>query len=182
MPFLVDSGAQIFLLSVTAAYRSTIPCKFILQVVNSSLIHTYVEKCIELNLGLCRTYTHIFIVTEVNSALLGIAFLQTFSLIIDLNGQCLKDPVAHIKACSVVKPGTPLCPTMAHANRDDAFLKSLKEYPSISVPSFHNEVLPHSIRHYIQNGPHNSKNRCLTPGKLKAARAEFQQMMTIGLT
>lgn len=114
---------------MTTADRGTIPCKFTLQIVNSLLIHTY-------KLGLCRTYSHIFIVTDVNSALLGIGFLQTFSLITDLNGQCLKDPVAHIKACSVLKSGTLLCLTMAHANRDNAFLKFLKEYPSISVPPF----------------------------------------------
>lgn len=75
MPFLVDSGAQVSLLPATTAGRCTIPCKFTLQAVNGLLIHTYREKCMELNLGLRKKYTHIFIVADVNSTLLGTDFL-----------------------------------------------------------------------------------------------------------
>lgn len=137
----------------------------------------------DLNLGLHRTFTHIFIVADVDSAILGTDFLQAFGLVVDITGQCLKDPETHLTACGVVRTGTPLCPAVAHANQDNDFLSLLKEYPSISVPSFHRDVLPHSTTHYIETKgpPVHSKARRLAPEKVTAAKAEFQQMMKLGI-
>ena len=110
----------------------------------------------DLNLGLRRSFTYIFIVADVNTAMLGTDFLQAFGLVVDMTGQCLRDPDTQLAICSVVKAGTSVGPQVAHANLDDAFLRLLKEYPSISVPSFHKEVLPHSMTHYIERKAHPS--------------------------
>ena len=133
--------------------------------------------------GLRKSFTHVFIVAKVNTAILGTDFLQAFGLVVDMTGQCLRDPDTQLATCGVVKAGTSVGPQVAHANQDDAFLRLLKEYPSISVPSFHKEVLPHSITHYIETKgpPTHSKARRLAPDKAKAAKAEFQQMMKLGI-
>ena len=183
MSFLVDSGAQVSLIPATSTEKKSPPCKFTLQAVNGSLIHTYGERCMDLNLGLRKSFTHVCIVANVSTAILGTDFLQAFGLVVDMTGQCLRDPDTRLATCGVVKAGTSVGPQVPHANQDDAFLRLLKEYPSISVPSFHEEVLPHSITHYIETkGPLiHCKTRCLAPDKAKAAKAEFQQMMKLGI-
>lgn len=127
----------------------------------------------ELNLGLHRTYSHIFIVAHVNSPIFGTNFfLQKFGLIIDLNGQCLRDLGTHLKTYGLVRSGTPLCLSGAYANQDDTFLKLLKEFPSITIPSFHKEVFPHTFKQNIEvsGSPIHHKVRHLSPDKLEAAK------------
>ena len=150
----MDSGAQVSLLPATSRDKRFCPGKFTLRAVNGSLIHTYGERCMEIDLGLHRTYTHVFIVAAVNGAILGADFLQTFGLIVDLHGRCLRDQERHLKVGGVVKAGTPLRPTVAHTREDNVFAKMLRSHPQITIPSFHKEVLPHSITHYIETvGP-----------------------------
>ena len=137
----------------------------------------------DLNLGLRRSFTHVFIVANVNIAILGTDFLKAIGLVADMTGQCLRDPDTQLATCCVVMAGTSVGPQVAYANKDDAFLRLLKEYPSISVPYFHKEVLPHSITHDIETKgpPIHSKARRLAPDKAKAAKAEIQQMMKLGI-
>ena len=93
----------------------------------------------DLNMGLRRSFTHIFIVVDVNTAILDTDFLQAFGLVVDMTGQYLREPDTQLATCGVVKAGTSVGPQVAHANQGDAFLRLLKEYPSISLPSFHKE-------------------------------------------
>ena len=71
--FLVDSDVQITI--IPAKKRD--PHKFTLQVVNESLIQTYGQKCFTLNLGLKWVFTHIFVITDVEKAILGADFFYT---------------------------------------------------------------------------------------------------------
>lgn len=63
----------------------------------------------DFNLGLHKTYTHIFIVANGNNAILGANFLQKFGLV-DLNSQGLSKPETHCTACGVVRSGTTFSP------------------------------------------------------------------------
>lgn len=56
----------------------------------------------DLNLGLHRAFTHIFIVADVDSAIIGTDFLQVFDLVVDITAQCLRDSESHLTACGVV--------------------------------------------------------------------------------
>lgn len=81
----------------------------------------------DFNLGLHKTYTHIFIVANGNIAILGINFLQKIGLVVDPNVQGLSNTETQLKACGVVRSGTPFSSSLADANEDDMFLKCLKE-------------------------------------------------------
>ena len=102
--FLVDSGAQMSLLPATSGVKHSCPNKLTLRAVNGTLIHTYGEKCMELDLGLRRTYTHIFMVADVGCIILGADLLQNFWLV-DLHGRCLRDRETSLKASGMVKSG-----------------------------------------------------------------------------
>ena len=79
--FLVDKRDNCAPLSAaTNGVKHSCPSKLTLRAVNSTLIHTYGDKCMELDLGLWRTYTYIFIVAGVGCTILGAYFLQNFSL------------------------------------------------------------------------------------------------------
>ena len=98
--FLVDSGAQVSLLPAMSGVKRSSPGKFILRSANGSLIHTYGENSLEPNLGLCRTYAHIFIVADVGCTILGVDFLRNFELVVDLHSRCLRNQDTLLKAKS----------------------------------------------------------------------------------
>ena len=81
----------------------------------------------ELDLGLRKTYIHIFIVTDVGYAILGAYFLQNFGLLVDLHGQCSRDQETYLEASGVVKFGTSLHPAVA--NEESIISKLIEEYP-----------------------------------------------------
>ena len=58
--FLVDSETQIYIIPATETDKKKGPHKLTLQAVNKSLITTYGLRCLTLNLGLRRVFTHIF--------------------------------------------------------------------------------------------------------------------------
>lgn len=100
--FFSGHGAHVSLIPASAADKKSPPCKFTLRAVSGSIIHTYGERCMDLNLGLHRAFTHIFIVADVDSAIIGTDFLQVFDLVVDITAQCLRDSESHLTACGVV--------------------------------------------------------------------------------
>lgn len=75
MPFCVDSGLQMFIILATTVdkFQST---HFTLYVTNRSLIHTYSERYLQLNLGQRWIYDHLFIVAYINNSILIEFFAQ----------------------------------------------------------------------------------------------------------
>ena len=67
--FWVDSSAQISIILATKEDKKRGPHKFTLQAVNKSLIQTYSQRCLTLNLGLKRVFTHIFVSADVEKAI-----------------------------------------------------------------------------------------------------------------
>ena len=94
--FLVDSGAQISIIPATKEDKRG-PHKFTLQAVNKSLIQTSGQRCLTLNLGLKRVLTHIFMIADVEKAILGADFLPKYGLLVDINKCCLTDLLWFIK-------------------------------------------------------------------------------------
>ena len=68
--FLVDSGAQISIIPATKAEKRKGPHKFTLQAVDKSLIQTLGQRCLTLNLGLGRVFTCIFVIADVEKAVI----------------------------------------------------------------------------------------------------------------
>ncbi|CAE1258975.1 unnamed protein product [Acanthosepion pharaonis] len=180
--FLVDSGAQISLIPATRADKLKGPHKLTLQAVNKSLIQTYGQRCLTLNLGLRRVFTHFFVLADVEKAILGEDFLHKFGLLIDVHRRCLTDPKPNTQSPGAIHNVIPLCPTVANTEDNLMFCELLQKFESITKPAFHKDSLPHNITHHIStSGPVHSRPRRLAPEKLSLAKAEFTQMMELGI-
>lgn len=181
--FLVDSGAQISLIPATRADKLKGPHKLTLQAVNKSLIQTYGQRCLTLNLGLRRVFTHFFVLADVEKAILGADFLHKFGLLIDVHRRCLTDPKTNTQSPGAIHNVIPLCPTVANTEDNPMFCELLKKFESITKPAFHKDRLPHNITHHIATSgpPVHSRPRRLAPEKLSVAKAEFTQMMELGI-
>ena len=124
--FLVDSGAQISIIPAKKEDKKRGLRKFTLQAVNKSLIQTYDQKCLTLNLGLKRGFTHIFVTADMEKAILGADFLHKYGLFVDIKKRCLTDPLTKVKSSGSVRKGILLCPSEAKTEENPSFCKLLK--------------------------------------------------------
>ena len=93
---LVDTGAFVSVLSATAADKRRPVSALRLQAANGSLIKTYGQKSLTLNLGLRRTFTWIFIIADVKQHILGADFLAHYKLLVDVSSRKLIDQVTYL--------------------------------------------------------------------------------------
>ena len=149
MHFLVDSGAQISIISATKEDKKRGPHKCTLQAVNKSLTQTYGQMCLTFNLGLKRVFTHVFVIAVAEKAILGSDFLHKYGLLVNINKRCLTDPLTNVKSSGSVRKGFPLSHSVTNTEENPTFCKLLKKFVNITKPSFHKETLPHFITHHI---------------------------------
>ena len=177
--FLVDNGTQISSIPATKEDKKGGLHKFTLQAVNKSLIQTYSQRCLTLNLGLKLVFTNIFVIADMEKAILEADFLRKYGLLVDINKCSLMDPLTDVRSSGSVCKGFPLSPSMAKMEENPTFYKLLKKFSNLAKPSFHKETLPHSINHYIiiTDPPVHNQPRRLALEKLSVAKDEFSQMM-----
>ena len=82
--FLVDTGAHISAIPPTPAQHKHPQEGLHLQAVNNSIITTYGNQLLTLDLGLHRSFRWIFVIADVQTSILGVDFLQHFELLIDV--------------------------------------------------------------------------------------------------
>lgn len=178
--FLVDTGANISVVPPTNRKRAT-PCDLILYAANGSKIKTYGEQTLSLNLGLKRQFKWTFVVADVSRPILGADFLRHHKLMIDLHSRKLIDKItqattkAHVTNCDQ--------PSISTTDSTTSYHDILAEFPDITSPSVYKEAAKHNVRHHITtNGPPVwSRPRPLNPEQFRAAKAEFERMMDLGI-
>ena len=155
---------------------------FTLQAANSTEIKTYGQRLLTLDLGLRRQFSWAFILADVQRPIIGIDFLTHFGLLVDLRRRQLSDSET---TCCVpgkptslnslgLKPFLPLQPE---------FSSLLNSFPQLVTPS---QIIPeckHSVVHHLptKGPPVFFRPRRLPPDKLKAAKAEFNHMLSLGI-
>jgi hypothetical protein len=126
MRFLVDTGANISVLPKTKGQTST-PLPFQLYAANNTVIPTYGEKTLEIDLYLRRPYKWKFIIADVSKPILGADFLKHHQLIVDLKNRRLIDGVTDLKV------NFPLCnsnvPTVRSIDLSQSYHQILAEFP-----------------------------------------------------
>jgi len=167
LTFLLDTGADVSLLPLSAARCGRVATPFLLYAVNGSQVQTYRDRLMTLNLGLRRPIPWRFLVTDVPRAVIGADLLRAFGLVIDLEGKRIID-----KHTQISVPG--FCQRVHHI---------LREFPGITrIPQ---AVIAKSrgICHHIETRgpPIAGKPRRLPPEKLRIARAEFQRLTELGI-
>ncbi|KAJ8684929.1 hypothetical protein QAD02_020722 [Eretmocerus hayati] len=100
MKFLIDSGSVVSLVPKNSDH--TKPADLVLYAANGTVIRTFGEKALTLDLGLRRSFNWTFIVADVKNAIIGADFIINFKLLIDLHGKRLLDPLTSLKADGVL--------------------------------------------------------------------------------
>ena len=126
-----------------------------------------------------------FVLADVPTPILGADFLEHFGLLVDLKNRRLLDQVTNLKSRGFLKRNVKLSPKIATTSikSEPVFEELINRYKEITAPNFNNSNLNHDVSHHIiTNGPPvHARPRRLSPEKLKIAKAEFDQMLQLGV-
>jgi cleavage and polyadenylation specificity factor subunit 1 len=180
--FLVDTGAEVSVYPpsrLDKQHKST----FSLQAANNTSIRTYGTKHLTLNLGLRRAFKWTFIIAEVQYPILGIDFLQSHKLLVDVPNKRLLDTITRLKVSIITSSLQPPKLTFPPPSIPTQVQTLLSKYPDITQVTNSVKPIKHNIQHHIiTNGqPVTSHPRRLSPERFKAAKEEFQYMIDQGI-
>ncbi|CAE1309472.1 unnamed protein product [Acanthosepion pharaonis] len=181
MSFLIDTGAQLSVVPPSPNFTKT-NSSVTLRAANGTNIKTFGEQSLTLDIGLRRTYQWIFTVADVKFPILGTDILAHYQLIVDLSQRQLSDSTTKLSNRRIVSQLTSTELRIA-VLRDNPIQDILDKFPSLIQPFTYTEPVKHSIVHRFRTTeqPVYSKPRRLAPDKYKIARAEFQNMLDLGI-
>lgn len=180
--FLVDTGADI---SVIARDRvrdfELKPESYKLYAANNSVINTYGQRNLTLDLGLRRKLSWNFTVADVSRCIIGADFLTQWGLLIDLKGKRLIDQETKLSTIGTLsrEPYS----SVSTVSDNSIFRELLSEFPSITRPCVYTGPPAHDVQHHIvtKGAPIAERARRLTGEKLEAARSDFEFMVSQGI-
>lgn len=90
---------------------------------NGSIIHTFGEQLIKLDVGLRRDFRWPFVIADVQQPILGTDFVEHFGLLVDFKHQCLRDTETNLSVLEKISAATNQCvhsvlPLQLHLFRD----------------------------------------------------------------
>ncbi|UYV60412.1 hypothetical protein LAZ67_1001072 [Cordylochernes scorpioides] len=152
--FLVDTGAEVSV--IPPPVKNARPSHRQLFAANGSIIHTYGERHLELDLGLGRLFRWPFIIADVGVSIIGADFLRHYGLTVDLRNHRLSDPVSSLHSIGQVSPSPAVSIHLTIAN--SPYSRILRQFPELTT-----------------------KPRRLPTDKFAAAKKEFAFMMEKGI-
>ena len=191
--FITDFRSQARCLVDTEAACSIWPLKLLtekppvspitLQAVNHSPIPTYGQISRSLGLELRRDFTWIFTVADLPYPILGSDFLHHFNLLVDMRKRQLIDGNTELSVTGYKANTSPISPVFFIAATDDPYQILLRSYPELTNLNFVVSKSTHETTHHIETtgAPVFSRPRRLPADKLKAAKAEFNHMLQLGI-
>ena len=154
----------------------------ILQAVNKSVISTFGEKSMTLDIGLRRSFRWIFIIADLPFPILGADFLAHFGLGVDVQLRKFIDTTTSLSLNGI--QSTTVSPrSVFHFPASTPYTDLLRKFPNISCPCYNNFSVKRSVTHHIRTtGPSVfCRPRCLAPERLKIAKSEFDHMLQLGI-
>ncbi len=88
---MIDSGADVSAIPPNLTDRQQLNSGFTLQAVNRTSIKTYGQRMLKLDLGLRRSFPHVFIASDVPHPIIGADFPELFHLSFSVRRRCLSD-------------------------------------------------------------------------------------------
>ncbi|UYV72011.1 hypothetical protein LAZ67_9001548, partial [Cordylochernes scorpioides] len=177
--FLVDTGAEVSV--IPPPVKNARPSHRQLFAANGSIIHTYGERHLELDLGLERLFRWPFIIADVGVSIIGADFLRHYGLKVDLRNHRLSDPVSSLHSIGQVSlsPAVSIHLTIANS----PYSRILRQFPELTSQNLVKSPPRHSVTHHIvtKGPPIAAKPRPLPTDKLAAAKKEFAFMMEKGI-
>jgi cleavage and polyadenylation specificity factor subunit 1 len=178
MEFLIDTGADISVIPSSNKHKHPSGSVY---AANNSIINTYGEKLMKLNLGFRRELNWPFIIANVNRAIIGADFLHHFNLIVDLHNKRIIDNQTKL----FINGQTTFTniPSLKCVNGNSKYHELLKQFPSILRPPRADVKINHSIQHHIitKGPPVFARPRRLDPIKYKIAKEEFEELHKLGI-
>lgn len=181
--FLIDTGADISVISPNFREKGNAPCQFKLSAANGSQIKTFGSKSVTLNLGLRRPIRWIFIIADVQCPIIGSDLLKKYDLLIDVKNGKLRDNLSNISIQGKFLQTNAGLQIKSLSNAS-TYHQLVHEFPDIlDLSSFKRAAKKHNVQHRIVTNcqPIFSKPRRLNPEKLKIAKAEFDRMLELGI-
>ena len=181
--FLVDTGAEVSVLPVSCLPCPPPPTGRPLQAVNNSSIATFGTESHTLNLGLRCTFRWVFLIADVQHAILGADFLHHFQLLVDVTNHRLVDSITQLRVNGVLTSESSPRPCVPRPPPADPFMAILQEFPSLTSPRPKDAPIKHTVQHYIPTTgpPVHARPRRLPPERLRVARQEFDHMLELGI-
>jgi len=154
-----------------------------LRAANGSVIETYGKRTIPLDIGFPKKLEWEFIIANVNRPILGADFLTHFELLIDLKNKTLIDASTYSSASGISARNITSLGISHISDNTNTYAKIIQEFPNLTKPDFETKSFKHDIKHHIETTgpPVYCRPRRLPPGKLEAAKMEFQRMMKLGI-
>lgn len=180
LSFLVDTGANISVIPRKPGQPST-PLQFKLYAANNTVINTYGEKTLELDLNLRRPFKWKFIVADVSKPIIGADFLNYHQLVVDLTYRRLIDGVTNLKIQA------PICasstPTIRSIDVQQSYHDILAEFPGTTRLTSMKINSKTPVEHYIETRgpPLHCRARPIPPHLYEQVRKEIENMMQQGL-
>lgn len=178
--YLIDTGADISVIPPTGTEKRR-PASVKLYAANGSVIATYGEKTITLDLGLRRKFVWLFIIADVNRPIIGADFLSHYGLLVDIRKKQLCDTLTNIQ--SIGKLTSENVQQLTLIQNSSPYQNILEEFKDITKSSLNTPAIKHSVVHFIDTTgpPIFEKARRLPPNKLKIAKQQFEIMMQQGI-
>lgn len=178
--FLVDTGANISAIPKRGSKLKT-DNTYKIYAANGTLIRTYGDKTLTLDLGMRRPYRWTFIVADITQPILGADFLEKHNILVDIRNKRLIDGTTGLQEnVKFMKSSTP---TLRTVNLAENYEDMLADYPNILKPLDALSQPKHNVVHQIITDGHPvySKSRPLPADKYLRVKKEIEQMLETGI-
>ncbi|XP_063369336.1 retrovirus-related Pol polyprotein from transposon 412 [Cydia amplana] len=178
--FLVDTGANISVLPRTPGTKAQ-ALPFQLYAANNTVIPTYGEKTLELDLNLRRPFRWKFIIAAVSKPIIGADFLAYHYIIVDITRRRLID------GKTLLYTDAQLCtaniPTVRSIDVKQSYHNILADYPGTTRLTSMKLSPKHNVEHFIETTgpPLHCRPRPIAPHRYELVKKEFANMMEQGL-
>ncbi|XP_051156392.1 uncharacterized protein LOC127278635 [Leptopilina boulardi] len=180
--FLIDTGADLCVFPRTMVPGRREKTNYELYAANGTLIATYGFETINLNIGLRRNFSWRFVIAEVSKPIIGVDFLGHYSLLVDIQNQRLIDNNTTVSVVGHVVDCSSQWLDIRSIAGSSQWHKLLEKYLDVTRPSGIEGNVKHTTKHHIHTTPGPpivERPRRLAPDKLKLAKEDFSQMITL---
>ncbi|CAH8553506.1 unnamed protein product [Schistosoma rodhaini] len=180
--FLVDTGAEISVVSPLSNEKQNIDTALTLKAANRSDIKTYGKRKLTLNFGRNISLRWEFVIADVSVPIIGIDFLKNFDLIVDSRRNQLVNGERSVVIRGVTTDHVSMN-LVVSKDRNEQYKSLLNKFADLTRSSYDNKDLKHTVQHHIvtKGPPTRVRARRLDPKRLNIAKREFEKLMKLGI-
>ena len=178
----MDTGAEVSVYPASALDRGQ-QVHSTLRAANNSVINVYGQRSLTLDLGFRRTFRLVFPIAEVQTAILGIDFLDHFELLVDSRNRRLIDQRTSLSVNGILFQSDSISPVYRASLDSEPWNGIIRDFPAVfRLPAYTAEATSSASHHIETKGPPVfARARRLSADKLKIAKAEFEHMLELGI-